>query len=90
VHHVLSRHVDVAYADLDLEAIADVNEATAKLNETGFFVAGLVLHGLGGHDYLRLQLLDSDDIELEDVVCDSAFAQHLRQRVLEDKARVGG
>ena len=90
VHHVLSRHIDVAYADIDLETVINVNEATAELNELGFFVAGLVLHGLDGHDYLRLQLLDSDEIELEDVVCDSAFAQDLRQRVLEDKARVGG
>jgi N-acetylglutamate synthase-like GNAT family acetyltransferase len=89
VHHLRSRHVDVAYADVDLMAVADVNEATAELNELGFFAAGLVLHGLGGHDYLRLQLLDSEDIELEELVCDSAFAQALRQRVLEDKARVG-
>jgi N-acetylglutamate synthase-like GNAT family acetyltransferase len=90
VRHLLSRHVDVAYADVDLMAVADVNKATAELNELGFFAAGLVLHGLDGHDYLRLQLLDSEEIELEDVVCDSAFAQALRQRVLEDKARVGG
>ena len=90
VHHLLSRHVDVAYADLDLEAVNEVNEATAELNELGFFAAGIVLHGLDGHDYLRLQMLDSDEIELENVVCDSAFAQALRQRVLEDKARVDG
>jgi N-acetylglutamate synthase-like GNAT family acetyltransferase len=90
VRHVRSQHVDVVYADVDLMAVADVNEATAELNELGFFAAGLVLHGLDGHDFLRLQLLDSEDIELEDVVCDSAFAQALRQRVLEDKARVGG
>jgi N-acetylglutamate synthase-like GNAT family acetyltransferase len=90
VHHLLSRHVDVVYADLDLEAATDVDEATAELNELGFFVAGLVLDGLDGHDYLRLQLLDSEQIELQDVVCDSAFAQALRQRVLADKARVGG
>jgi len=90
VRHVLSRHVDVAYADLDLETLTDVDAATAELNELGFFVAGLVLDGLGGHDYLRLQLLDSDEVELDGVVCDSAFAQGLKQRVLEDKARVGG
>jgi GNAT superfamily N-acetyltransferase len=90
VRHVRSQHVDVAYADVDLMAVADVNEATAALNELGFFAAGLVLHGLDGHDYLRLQLLDSEEIELDDVVCDSAFAQALRRRVLEDKARVGG
>jgi len=90
VRHLRSRQVDVAYADVDLAAVADVDEATAELNELGFFAAGLVLHGLDGHDYLRLQLLDSEEIELDDVVCDSAFADALRQRVLADKARVGG
>jgi GNAT superfamily N-acetyltransferase len=90
VRHLLSRHLDVVYADVDLVAVADVNEATAELNELGFFAAGLVLHGPDGHDHLRLQLLDSEEIELEDVVCDSAFAESLRRRVLLDKARVGG
>jgi hypothetical protein len=88
VRHVLSRHVDVVYADLDLVAVGEVDEATTALNELGFFAAGLVLHGPDGHDHLRLQLLDSDDIELEDVVCDSSFAEELRRQVLEDKARV--
>jgi hypothetical protein len=90
VHHLLAQHVDVAYADIDLVAVADVNRAAAELNELGFFAAGLVLHGRDGHDYLRLQLLDSEEIELETVVCDSPFAEGLRQRVLEDKARVDG
>ncbi|HEY3206991.1 MAG TPA: GNAT family N-acetyltransferase [Gaiellaceae bacterium] len=90
VRHLLARHVDVVYADVDLVAVADVNEATAELNELGFFAAGLVLHGPDGHDHLRLQLLDSEEIELEDVVCDSSFAESLRRRVLLDKARVGG
>jgi anti-sigma regulatory factor (Ser/Thr protein kinase)/GNAT superfamily N-acetyltransferase len=90
VHHLRSQHVDVAYADVDLMAVTDVNETTAQLNEHGFFAAGLVLHGLDGHDYLRLQMLDSEDIELEGCICDSAFAGTLMQRVLEDKARVGG
>jgi N-acetylglutamate synthase-like GNAT family acetyltransferase/anti-sigma regulatory factor (Ser/Thr protein kinase) len=89
VHNLLSRHVDVVYADVDLVAASDVNEATAKLNELGFFAAGLVLHGTDGHDHLRLQLLDSKDIELDEIVCDSSFAEALRRRVLEDRARVG-
>ena len=67
-----------------------MNTATAELNELGFFAAGLVLHGPDGHDHLRLQLLDSEEIELDDVVCDSPFAKALRRRVLVDKARVGG
>jgi N-acetylglutamate synthase-like GNAT family acetyltransferase/anti-sigma regulatory factor (Ser/Thr protein kinase) len=88
VRHLLSRHVDVVYADIDLVAVGEVDEATTALNELGFFLGGLVLHGAEGHDHLRLQLLDSEDIELEDVVCDSSFAEELKRRVLEDKARV--
>jgi hypothetical protein len=90
VRHLLSRHVDVVYADIDLMAVGDVDQAAAELNELGFFAAGVVLHGPDGHDHLRLQLLDSEEVELEDLVCDSPFAEALRRRVLEDKARVGG
>jgi hypothetical protein len=89
VRDLLSRHVDVVYADIDLVAASDVDEAAAELNELGFFAAGLVLHGPDGHDHLRLQRLDSEEIELEDIVCDSSFAEALRRQVLEDKTRVG-
>ena len=90
VRHLLSQHVDVVYADLDLAGVANLDEATAAANELGFFAAGLVLHGPEGHDHLRLQRLDAIDIELDNIVCDSSFAQGLRSHVLEDKARVSG
>jgi anti-sigma regulatory factor (Ser/Thr protein kinase)/N-acetylglutamate synthase-like GNAT family acetyltransferase len=90
VRHLLSQHVDVVYVDLDLASLAEVDEATAAANELGFFAAGLVLHGPDGHDHLRLQRLDAVEIELDGVVCDSSFAQTLKRRVLEDRARVGG
>jgi N-acetylglutamate synthase-like GNAT family acetyltransferase/anti-sigma regulatory factor (Ser/Thr protein kinase) len=88
LRHLLSLHVDVVYADVDLMAV-DGDDATAELNDLGFFAAGLILHGPDGHDHLRLQLLDSEEVELENIVCDSPFADELRRRVLEDKARVG-
>jgi GNAT superfamily N-acetyltransferase len=88
VRGLLSRHADVIYADIDLAVVENVDEATAASNDLGFFVSGLILHGADGHDHLRLQLLDSREIELEDVVCDSSFAQALRQDVLEDMTRV--
>jgi N-acetylglutamate synthase-like GNAT family acetyltransferase len=90
VRHLLSQHADVVYADVDLVAVSNVDEATAASNELGFFAAGLVLHGPDGHDHLRLQLLDTTELELENVVCDSSFAKALKRRVLEDRARVGG
>jgi N-acetylglutamate synthase-like GNAT family acetyltransferase/anti-sigma regulatory factor (Ser/Thr protein kinase) len=88
VRRLLSQHVDVVYGDVDLAAVSDVDEAVAELNELGFFAAGLVLQGPDGHDHLRLQLLDSEEIELEHIVCDSSFAEALRRRVLEDRTRV--
>jgi GNAT superfamily N-acetyltransferase len=90
VRHLLSQHADVVYADVDLAAVGDIDDATAAANELGFFAAGLALDGPDGHDHLRLQLLDTTKIELENVVCDSPFAKGLMQQVLEDKARVGG
>jgi hypothetical protein len=84
------RHADVVYADIDLAGVVDVDEATTAANDLGFFVSGLILHGPDGHDHLRLQLLDSPEIELEDVVCDSPFAQALKETVLEDRSRVDG
>ena len=89
VRDLLSRHVDVVYADVDLAAVEAVDDAAAAANELGFFVSGLILHGVDGHDHLRLQLLDSTEIELDDVVCDSPFAKALMGSVLEDKSRVG-
>jgi anti-sigma regulatory factor (Ser/Thr protein kinase)/N-acetylglutamate synthase-like GNAT family acetyltransferase len=88
VRQLLSRHVDVVYADLDLAAVDDVDAAAAELNEHGFFAAGLVLDGPEGHDHFRLQRLNSEAIELDRIVCHSPFAQTLRQHVLDDMARV--
>ena len=69
--------------------VDDTDDASARLNELGFFAAGLVLHGPDGHDHLRLQLLNSEQIEVEEIVCDSPFAETLRSLVLEDKTRIG-
>lgn len=88
VRLLLSRHADVVYADVDLHAVADVDAAVSCLNEHGFFLAGLVVHGTEGHDYVRLQRLNSEAVELEAIVCDSPFAQELEKRVLEDRLRV--
>jgi hypothetical protein len=37
--------VDVVYADVDLMAVSAIDEATAELNELGFFAAALSCTG---------------------------------------------
>jgi N-acetylglutamate synthase-like GNAT family acetyltransferase len=90
VRHLLSRHADLLYADVDLHAVGDPDAAVSCLNEHGFFLAGLVLHGPEGHDHLRLQRLNCEHVELEEIVCDSPASERLKQHVLEDRARVEG
>jgi N-acetylglutamate synthase-like GNAT family acetyltransferase len=85
---LLSHHADVVYADVDLHDVADLDAAVSCLNELGFFLAGVVVHGPEGNDHLRLQRLNSEAVELEAIVCDSPFAQELKARVLDDRARV--
>jgi GNAT superfamily N-acetyltransferase len=88
LRHALAHHVDAVYADLDLVSGAASDEAVGFLNGVGFFYAGLVLCGRENRDYLRLQFLNADDVELERIVCDSEFSQTVLATVLADRARV--
>ena len=88
VRHLLSRHADLLYADVDLHAVGQPDAAVSCLNEHGFFLAGLVLHGPDGHDHLRLQRLNCENVELKAIVCDSPTSERLKQHVLEDRVRV--
>ncbi len=88
VRHLLSRHADLLYADVDLHAVGEPNAAVSCLNEHGFFLAGLVLDGPDGHDHVRLQRLNCEHVEVEAIVCASPAAERLKQHVLEDRVRV--
>lgn len=84
----LARHHDVIYVDLDLSTGAATADALELLNREGFFYAGLVACGMHGHDYVRLQLLNTENIELERIICDSEAARRLLEAVRADRARV--
>ena len=81
---LLSEHVDVIYTDLDLEATTDPDSAVQALRDQGFSYAGLRLHGPGNHDHLRLQRLNSTDVELDKIATCSPAGQELVRFVLED------
>jgi GNAT superfamily N-acetyltransferase len=88
--HLLAHHVDVVYADVDLCSVDAIDAAVAELNELGFSYAGLAPSGQAGTDFLRLQLLNAENIVLDGIVADSPFAQALLDDVLEDRRRVDG
>jgi hypothetical protein len=84
LRRLLAEHVDVVYADLDLAAIADPDDAVETLRGQGFSYAGLWLHGRGDHDHLRLQRLNSTDVELEQIASASPAGAELVEFVLAD------
>jgi GNAT superfamily N-acetyltransferase len=88
IRMLLAEHVDVIYADLDLEAIADPDAAVQALRDQGFSYSGLWLHGSGDHDHLRLQRLNSTDVELEEIATASPAGEKLVRYVLADLDRV--
>jgi anti-sigma regulatory factor (Ser/Thr protein kinase) len=86
LRRLLSEHVDVVYADLDLAATADPDAAVDALRAKGFSYAGLWLHGPGDRDHLRLQRLNCTDVELETIAAASPAGADLVEFVRADLA----
>jgi len=88
IRMLLAEHVDVIYADLDLEATVDPDSAVEALREQGFLFSGLWLHGPGNHDHLRLQRLNCIEVELEQIATASPAGDELVRYVLNDLKHV--
>ncbi len=58
------------------------------LHDRGFFLAGLMPFGPDGHDRLRLQRIQAENVELEHIVLDSPDAQERHAAVMADRAAV--
>jgi anti-sigma regulatory factor (Ser/Thr protein kinase)/GNAT superfamily N-acetyltransferase len=88
IRMLLSEHIDVIYADVDLEATADPDSAVEALREQGFSFSGLWLHGPRNHDHLRLQRLNCTDVELDRIATASPAGEELVRYVLDDLEHV--
>jgi serine/threonine-protein kinase RsbW len=84
IRTLLAEHFDVIYADLDLAAITDPNPAVEAMRARGFSYAGLWPHGRGDHDHLRLQRLNTPNVELNAIATASPAGQSLLRYVLAD------
>ena len=90
IRHLLARHHDVIYADLDLHQGVATDDAVDRLTEFGFFYSGLILYGSSGHDFLRMQRMNAENVELDDIVCDAPYARDLLRAVLADRELADG
>ena len=88
LRHVIVHHDDVLYADIDLHAVAEPDAVVEILNDRSFFYAGLIPFGRHGHDHLRLQRVNAENVDTDHIVVDSPFAQELLAAALADRARV--
>ena len=86
IRHIVHRHDDIAYCDLDLHSMDSdqLDAAVAVLREYDFFICGLMPFGMEGHDRLRLQAVLTEDVQLEGLVLDSDFGVQLRDWVFAD------
>jgi N-acetylglutamate synthase-like GNAT family acetyltransferase len=87
-HYLLAKHCDMIYADIDFGSVPNVNSVVEALNRQGFFYSGVRLFGRDGRDQLHMQYENTLDVDEDEIICFSDFAQSLRDFVLEDKRRV--
>ncbi len=71
------KHVDMIFADINLMQCEQIDEVVKKLQKEGFVFSGVLFYRRNEDDYLRLQLVNSDNVETKNIVCYSGFCHEL-------------
>ena len=71
------KHVDMIFADINLMKCEKIDEVIKKLHKEGFVFSGVLFYRRGEDDYLRLQLINSNNVETKNIVCYSEFCKGL-------------
>ena len=71
------KHVDMIFADINLMQCEKIDEVIKKLQKEGFVFSGVLFYRRNQDDYLRLQLVNSDNVETKNIVCYSGFCHEL-------------
>jgi len=82
------RHLDMIFADINLHHIEDIDKIVQELNQLGFFYSGLLFEYYQNQDYLRLQYINSLEIDIEGVICYSDDANAMMDFIRTDCKRV--
>jgi N-acetylglutamate synthase-like GNAT family acetyltransferase/anti-sigma regulatory factor (Ser/Thr protein kinase) len=90
LHILYRKHVDMIYADVNLMRCGELDRVVDLLAEEGFVFCGLLPYRRRDEDYLRMQLPNTNNIEMEQIVCFSDFCGRLRGEIVEELARSDG
>ncbi len=71
------KHLDMIFADINLMQCEKIDEVIKKLQKEGFVFSGVLFYRRNQDDYLRMQLVNSDNVETENIVCYSDFCHEL-------------
>ena len=75
------KHVDMIFADINLMQCEQIDEVVKKLQKEGFVFSGVLFYRRNEDDYLRLQLVNSDNVETKNIVCYSDFCHELIETI---------
>jgi anti-sigma regulatory factor (Ser/Thr protein kinase) len=80
--------LDMIFADINLHHIKKIDEIIKILNDLSFFYSGLLFEYYCNEDYLRMQYINSLDIDMEGIICYSDDANAMIDFIREDHQRV--
>jgi len=75
---------DMIFADINLHTIKEIDTIVETLNQLGFFYAGVLFEYYQNEDYLRLQYMNTQGIDIQGVVCYSDDANAMMDFIRED------
>ena len=76
--------LDMIFADINLHHIKDIDKIIQTLNDFSFFYSGLLFEYYFNEDYLRMQYVNSLDIDMEGIICYSDDANAMIDFIRED------
>ena len=83
-----AKHCDMIYADINLEAIPQMEKVIKLLNGRLFFYSGVLFLKYHDQDYLRLQNRHSEMIGKKNMVCYSDYCHTLLEYIHQDENEV--
>ncbi len=80
--------LDMIFADINLNRIKEIDRLVSMLNSLSFFYSGLLFEYYYNEDYLRLQYVNSVDVDMDNIICYSDDANAMMDFIRADYQQV--